>query len=159
MTSCIFPNKMTTEVEDKMTTTEIDVTKYIEEPHTIIDACFNGRHLQRLIEHQIESYNDFIQHQVPRTISMFNPVHICSEQDLDKATGKYRLEMFVTCENFNIYRAQIHELNGATKSMFPQEARDCLLCSNPAFVFWSNTSIYPITLRANAVWIQAATLL
>jgi DNA-directed RNA polymerase II subunit RPB2 len=32
--------------------------------------------------------------------------------------------MFVTCENFNIYRAQIHEINGATKSMFPQEARD-----------------------------------
>ena len=103
---------------------EIDVEKYIEEPHTIIDSCFRGRHLRRLVEHQIESYNDFIQYQVPRTISMFNPVHICSEQDLDKVSGKYRLEMFVTCENFNIYRAQIHEINGATKSMFPQEARD-----------------------------------
>ena len=55
---------------------------------------------------------------------MFNPVHICSEQDLDKVTNRHRLEMFVTCENFNIYRAQIHEINGATKSMFPQEARD-----------------------------------
>ena len=98
--------------------------EYIEEPHIIIDSCFRGKHLKRLVEHQIESYNDFIQFQVPRTISMFNPVHICSEQDLDKVTGKYRLEMFVTCENFNIYRAQIHEINGATKSMFPQEARD-----------------------------------
>jgi DNA-directed RNA polymerase II subunit RPB2 len=100
------------------------LSDYIEEPHIIIDSCFRGKHLKRLVEHQIESYNDFIQFQVPRTISMFNPVHICSEQDLDKATGKYRLEMFVTCENFNIYRAQIHEINGATKSMFPQEARD-----------------------------------
>ena len=109
---------------DKIEVDEIDVKKYIEEPHTIIDSCFRGRHLRRLVEHQIESYNDFIQYQVPRTISMFNPVHICSEQDLDKVTGKYRLEMFVTCENFNIYRAQIHEINGATKSMFPQEARD-----------------------------------
>ena len=102
----------------------IDLDKYIEEPHIIIDSCFRGRHLKRLVEHQIESYNDFIQFQVPRTIAMFNPVHICSEHDLDKAVNKYRLEMFVTCENFNIFRAQIHEINGATKSMFPQEARD-----------------------------------
>jgi DNA-directed RNA polymerase II subunit RPB2 len=102
----------------------IDVNNYIEEPHIIIDSCFRGRHLRRLVEHQVESYNDFIQYQVPRTISMFNPVHICSEHDLDKAVNKYRLEMFVTCENFNIFRAQIHEINGATKSMFPQEARD-----------------------------------
>ena len=106
------------------TSAPIDVNNYIEEPHIIIDSCFRGRHLKRLVEHQIESYNDFIQYQVPRTISMFNPVHICSEQDLDKAVNKYRLEMFIACENFNIYRAQIHEINGATKSMFPQEARD-----------------------------------
>ena len=103
---------------------EIDPDNYIEEPHIIIDSCFRGKHLKRLVEHQIESYNDFIQFQVPRTIAMFNPIHICSEQDLDKAVNKYRLEMFVTCENFNIFRAQIHEINGATKSMFPQEARD-----------------------------------
>jgi DNA-directed RNA polymerase II subunit RPB2 len=104
--------------------TEIDVDNYIEEPHTIIDSCFRGRHLNRLVEHQIESYNDFIGYQVPRTISMFNPVHICSEHDLDKNVNKYRLEMFITCENFKIFRAQIHEMNGATTNMFPQEARD-----------------------------------
>ena len=103
---------------------EIDVANYIEEPHIIIDSCFRGRHLKRLIEHQIESYNDFIEYQVPRTISMFNPIHISSEQDLNKELNKSRLEMFVTCENFKIFRAQIHEINGATKNMFPQEARD-----------------------------------
>jgi DNA-directed RNA polymerase II subunit RPB2 len=112
------------ETNNVETNNEIDANQYIEEPHIIIDSCFRGRHLKRLVEHQVESYNDFIQYQVPRTISMFNPVHICSEHDLDKAVNKYRLEMFVTCENFNIFRAQIHEINGATKSMFPQEARD-----------------------------------
>lgn len=109
---------------NKIDPNEIDATKYIEEPHTIINACFRNKHLRRLVEHQVESYNDFITYQVPKTISMFNPVRICSEQDFDKETNAYRLEMFVTYENFNIYRAQIHELNGATKSMFPQEARD-----------------------------------
>ena len=116
--------KMATQSNESVKSNDDTCPPYIEEPHIIIDSCFRGHHLKRLVEHQIESFNDFIQYQVPRTISMFNPVHICSEQDLDKVTNRHRLEMFVTCENFNIYRAQIHEINGATKSMFPQEARD-----------------------------------
>ena len=31
--------------------------------------------------------------------------------------------MYITFENFSIYRPQIHENNGATKLMFPHEAR------------------------------------
>ena len=54
---------------------------------------------------------------------MFNPVNIKSEHDYDAASGKYSLELFITFENFHIYRPQIHENNGATKLMFPQEAR------------------------------------
>jgi DNA-directed RNA polymerase II subunit RPB2 len=54
---------------------------------------------------------------------MFNPVHIASEQDYDIASKKYSLEVFITFENFHIYRPQIHENNGAIKLMFPQEAR------------------------------------
>jgi len=121
MAQCKTPIQMES---NKMESNEIDVENYIEDPHIILDSCFRGMHLKRLTEHQTESYNDFIQYQVPRTISMFNPIHICSEQDLDKDVNKHRLEMFVSCENFNIHRAQIHEINGATKNMFPQEARD-----------------------------------
>ena len=54
---------------------------------------------------------------------MFNPVKICSENDYDKQSGKYSLEIFITFENFHLYRPQIHENNGASKLMFPQEAR------------------------------------
>ena len=54
---------------------------------------------------------------------MFNPVRVSSEHDYNKAAGKYALEIFITFENFGIYRPQIHENNGATKLMFPQEAR------------------------------------
>ena len=126
MAQCKTPIQMESNKmeSNKMESNEIDVENYIEDPHIILDSCFRGMHLKRLTEHQTESYNDFIQYQVPRTISMFNPIHICSEQDLDKAVNKHRLEMFVSCENFNIHRAQIHEINGATKNMFPQEARD-----------------------------------
>ena len=52
---------------------------------------------------------------------MFNPVTIHSEHDKCE-TGLYSLEMIVSFDNFQIYRPQIHENNGAT-IMFPQEAR------------------------------------
>jgi DNA-directed RNA polymerase II subunit RPB2 len=102
---------------------QIDYTKYIEEPWAVINSHFRGKHLRQLVCHQIESYNDFVNFQIQKTISMFNPVHVCSEDDLVKEVGKYRLEMFITFEKFSIYRPQIHENNGATKIMFPQEAR------------------------------------
>ena len=89
----------------------------------IIESYFKGQHLERLVRHQLESYNNFINYQIKKTIEMFNPVTIHSEHDKDEKTGLYSLEMIVTFDNFQIYRPQIHENNGATKIMFPQEAR------------------------------------
>jgi len=102
---------------------DIKNNKYIEEPWSIIESYFRGQNLERFVRHQIESYNNFIGYQCTKTIEMFNPVNIASEQDLDPNTKKYSLELFITFENFHIYRPQIHENNGAIKLMFPQEAR------------------------------------
>lgn len=96
---------------------------YIEEPWSIISSYFQGKHLQQLVRHQIESYNDMVNNQLRRTIDMFNPVRIISEQDFDKTSQKHRLEVEVNFNNFYLYRPQIHENTGATKIMFPQEAR------------------------------------
>ena len=103
---------------------EIDIDNFGEVPWIMIDSYFRGKHLQQLVKHQVESYNDFVNFQIQKTISMFNPVHIKSDQDYDKEADKYKLEIFVTFEDFSIYRAQIHENNGATKLMFPEEARN-----------------------------------
>ena len=97
---------------------------YIEEPWTILESYFNEQHyLDKIVRHQLESYNNFVGYQIIKTIEMFNPVHIKSENDYDEASGKYALEVFITFENFHIYRPQIHENNGAIKLMFPHEAR------------------------------------
>jgi len=96
---------------------------YIEGPWELIRSYFNGNELEKLVDHQLESYNNFINYQILKTIDMFNPLHIASEQDYDTESKKYALEIFITFENFNIYRPQIHENNGAIKLMFPQEAR------------------------------------
>ena len=96
---------------------------YIEEPWAIIGSYFEGKHLEQLVRHQIESYNDMINVQLKRTVDMFNPVKIASDQDYDKTTHKYRLEVEVTFTNLYLSRPQIHENTGATKILFPQEAR------------------------------------
>ena len=101
----------------------LEESQYIEEPWHIIKSYFKGCHLERLVRHQLESYNDFVNQQIPKTIEMFNPVRIVSDNDYDAKSGKHSLEIFVSFENFRLYRPQIHENNGATKLMFPQEAR------------------------------------
>ena len=102
---------------------DIENDKYIETPWNIIESYFRGQHLERFVRHQLESYNNFVGYQIIKTIEMFNPVNIVSENDFDPVSKKYSLEVFVTFENFQIYRPQIYENNGAIKLMFPQEAR------------------------------------
>ena len=104
-------------------TFDIENEQYIETPWNIIESYFKGQHLERFVRHQLESYNNFVGYQIIKTVEMFNPVHIVSEQDLDPISKKHSLEIFITFENFHIYRPQIHENNGAIKLMFPQEAR------------------------------------
>ena len=102
---------------------DIENEPYIETPWNIIESYFKGQHLQRFVRHQLESYNNFVGYQITKTIDMFNPVHIVSEQDFDPVSKKHALEILITFENFQIYRPQIYENNGAIKLMFPQEAR------------------------------------
>jgi DNA-directed RNA polymerase II subunit RPB2 len=96
---------------------------YIEEPWDLINAYFCPDHTEKLVQHQLSSYNNFVGLQLEKTINMFNPVRIASDQDLDKVSGRHALEILLTFDNLHIHRPQIHENNGAVKAMFPQEAR------------------------------------
>jgi len=89
----------------------------------IIKSYFAKQHLQRLVRHQIESYNDFVNYQIQKTIDMFNPVQVHSIHYKHPELDIYSLDMSISFENFRIYRPQIHENNGAMKLMFPHEAR------------------------------------
>ena len=88
-----------------------------------IGSYFREGHLSRLVRHQIESYNDMVNTQLPATIAMFNPVIVRSDHYYNKEAQNHELEVMITFENFRVNRPQIHENNGATKLMFPQEAR------------------------------------
>ena len=100
-----------------------DLGDYLEEPFTIIQSYFEGKQLERLSRHQIESYNNFVNYQMQKTIEMFNPIVIKSENDFIPQTGEYGLVIHLTITNLKFYPPQIYENNGATKLMMPQEAR------------------------------------
>jgi DNA-directed RNA polymerase II subunit RPB2 len=108
-----------------MNNDEINCAKINENdiPWTVIESYFKNKHLKQLIRHQLESYNNFANSQIENTIEMFNPVRICSEHDYIKEYNLYRLEILIYFKNFSIYRPQVYENNGATKILFPQEAR------------------------------------
>ena len=89
----------------------------------LIQSYFAGHPLKMLVRHQRESYNDFVAVQLPKTINMFNPVRARSEHDFVEEAGKHKLDVSVTFDTFRVQRPEIHENNGATKLMFPQEAR------------------------------------
>ena len=115
--------------EDKHTTIDPNselldhLGDYTEEPFSIIESYFKGKHLGCLVRHQIESYNHFVNYQAQKTIQMFNKVIVHSENDYVPETNKYFLEIEISFHNFKLYPPQIHENNGATKTMFPSEAK------------------------------------
>ncbi len=94
-----------------------------EIPWTVINSYFDNKHLKQLVKHQIESYNYFINSQLQDTINMFNPISITSEHLYNKTYKVNTLEVLIHFDNFSIHRPQLHENNGATKIMFPQDAR------------------------------------
>ena len=94
-----------------------------ESSWSVIDSYFKNSHLHQLVKHQLDSYNDFIQNQMFKTISMFNPLIIRSPHDYFIEFNKYRLEIEIEFENLCMYRPEIHENNGSTKLMFPNNAR------------------------------------
>jgi DNA-directed RNA polymerase beta subunit len=100
------------------------LSPYVEEPFAILDSYFSAQHLERLVRHQIESYNHFVNYQIWRTIQMFNDgINIKSDKHYIPEKDLYTLETSISFENFKMFPPQIHENNGATKIMLPQEAK------------------------------------
>jgi DNA-directed RNA polymerase II subunit RPB2 len=95
----------------------------VEIPWILIESYFKPHHLERLSRHQIESYNYFVNTQIHRTVEMFNPIRVASEHDFDAVSKKHSLVLNISFSNLTLLRPQIQENNGATKLMFPHEAR------------------------------------
>ena len=95
----------------------------MDDTHTwsVIKSLLKDSDQTHLIRHHIESYDDFIKNKIPTIIQQFNPLSIFHDYDEEK--NVYHHEIRISFHNVQYNRPMIHENDGSTKLMFPQEAR------------------------------------
>ena len=86
-----------------------------------IECFFAKECAQKLVEHQLESYEDFVRVKIPLIVLSTPPIVVWHEQD--EQTKKYKYEFRLSFENVTYMKPRIQEATGRTKPMFPQEAR------------------------------------
>ena len=86
-----------------------------------IKSYFSTQGVSRLVEHQIESFEDFIRNKLPLIVSSTAPIVVWHE--FDETIKKYKYEFRLSFENITYMKPRIQEATGRVKPMFPQEAR------------------------------------
>ena len=86
-----------------------------------IKMYFQNKGVPKLVDHQIESFEDFIRNKIPLIVASTAPIVVWHE--LDEKTKKYKYELRLTFENVTYMKPRIQEATGRIKPMFPQEAR------------------------------------
>jgi DNA-directed RNA polymerase II subunit RPB2 len=88
---------------------------------TAINSFFEKNGPRRLVDHQIESFEDFIRNKIPLIVSSIAPIVVWYEQD--PVLKKFKYEFRLTFENVTYMKPRIQEATGRIKPMFPYEAR------------------------------------
>ena len=86
-----------------------------------IKTYFQAQGISKLVEHQIESFEDFIRNKIPLIVASTAPIVVWHEQD--ETLKKYKYELRLSFENVTYMKPRIQEATGRIKPMFPQEAR------------------------------------
>ena len=86
-----------------------------------IKTYFESQGIPKLVEHQIESFEDFIRSKIPLIVASTEPIVVWHEQD--EKLKKYKYELRLGFENVTYMKPRIQEATGRIKPMFPQEAR------------------------------------
>lgn len=85
-----------------------------------VSAYFaNG--VRRLVDHQIDSFEDFVRSKIPLIIQSTPPITVWHEQD--ETLKKYKYEFKLSFENVSYIKPRIQEATGRVKPMLPMEAR------------------------------------
>lgn len=106
-------------------------TNYSVATHTMIDLdTYNQKVWElmkgyldesTLIKHQIDTFNDFMLRKLEETIDGFNPIEINNQYMPEN--DAFRLNLSVVVKNPVMSKPTIHEKDGSTKIMTPNDAR------------------------------------
>ena len=85
-----------------------------------VNAYFaNG--IRRLVDHQVDSFEDFVRNKLPLIVQSTAPITVWHEQD--EVTKKYKYEFRLSFENVTYLKPRLQEATGRVKPMLPMEAR------------------------------------
>ena len=79
-----------------------------------------------LVNHHLDSYNDFILNKIPRTLKESSPQTIFLGRDSETKKYKYEIELYyggVNSDKVYLSKPIIHNKDNTKKQMFPNEAR------------------------------------
>ena len=100
---------------------DIDDAEFSQEVWRMLETYFSHNHEHQLVKHLIDSFNDFISKRIEQIMDGFNPieVHHC----FDASMGGYKYEIALEITNPTVTKPTIHEKDGTTKLMTPNDAR------------------------------------
>ena len=84
-------------------------------------SAYFAKGVRRLVDHQIESFEDFIRNKLPLIVQSTAPITVWHEQD--EVTKKYKYEFRLSFENVTYLKPRLQEATGRVKPMLPMEAR------------------------------------
>ena len=85
----------------------------------IFDDYFSGSN--RLTQHHLDSYNNFISYTIPKIVKDYNPIIV--KANYSSTLNKYMDEYHITFGDVYVGKPGIKETDGRTKMMYPIEAR------------------------------------
>ena len=85
-----------------------------------VNAYF-AKGVRRLVDHQVDSFEDFIRNKLPLIVQSTAPITVWHEQD--EMTKKYKYEFRLSFENVTYIKPRLQEATGRVKPMLPMEAR------------------------------------
>lgn len=77
--------------------------------------------IRRLVDHQVDSFEDFVRNKLPLIVQSTAPITVWHEQD--EITKKYKYEFRLSFENVTYLKPRLQEATGRVKPMLPMEAR------------------------------------
>ena len=77
--------------------------------------------VRRLVDHQVDSFEDFIRTKLPLIVQSTPPITVWHEQD--PVLKKYKYEFRLSFEKVTYMKPRIQEATGRVKPMLPMEAR------------------------------------
>ena len=98
-----------------------DKIDFTSDTWEVIKTYLKQNNGKELIRHHIDSFDDFMDNKLSSIIKQFNPLVVFHEYIPE--SNSYKYEVHIIYGEISFGNPRIHENNGSSKLMYPQEAR------------------------------------